>query len=106
MTRDELIRCMLEKNSHLSYKQMTEIVKELIENLTSGLAAGNRVEIRDFGTFTVRHRAERMARNPKTGIKLIASERCTTHFKPGKELRERVDNAHKDAAVSLKGNIR
>lgn len=98
MTRDELIRNMLERNSHLTYKAMTEVVKHIIIKLSSSLAEGKRIEIRGFGSFTLRYRAQRAARNPKTGNKLLAARRCTTHFKPGKELRERVNVTHKDAS--------
>jgi len=91
MTRSELIQALAEKQSQLSYKETETAVKYIFDCLASALAKGYRVEIRRFGSFKVRFRAPRIARNPKTGELVQKEAKYTTHFKPGKEMRERVN---------------
>ena len=74
-------------------------VKTLLEQMTESLANGSRIEIRGFGSFSLHHRKPRMGRNPKTGDAVSLTEKYVPHFKPGKELRDRVDE------VRLKFNI-
>ena len=65
----------------------------MLECMSMALAEGSRIEVRGFGSFSLHHRASRMGRNPKTGDAVVVPEKHVPHFKPGKELRERVDKA-------------
>lgn len=96
MTRDELIRTLVDKQGHVSYKVMCDAIKHLTEAMGSSLSRGTRIEIRGFGSFALRYRPPRFARNPKTGATLNTSPKFAIHFKPGKELRERVNDGCKD----------
>lgn len=98
MTRDDLIRVLVDKQGHISYKVMCEAIKYLTEGMIQALGSGKRIEVRGFGSFALRYRAPRMARNPKTGATLQTPHKFAIHFKPGKELRERVNNAYKEVA--------
>lgn len=92
MTRDELIRSLVDKQRNAAYSNMALAIKHLIQTMADGLAAGQRIEIRDFGSFAVRTHPARTARNPKTGEQVLISSRRTVHFKPGKELKERANS--------------
>ena len=74
-------------------KEVEYSVKILVDTMTRSLARGQRIEIRGFGSFDLNHRPARQGRNPKTGDKVSVPEKYVPHFKPGKELRERVDRA-------------
>ncbi|MDN7124228.1 integration host factor subunit beta [Pseudidiomarina terrestris] len=92
MTKSELIHQLATLYPELSPRQVEDAVKELIEQMAQQLAAGDRIEIRGFGSFSLHYRAPRVGRNPKTGEKVELEGKHVPHFKPGKELRERVDN--------------
>ena len=96
MTRDELIRELVDKQRHVSYKTMCNAIKQLTEAFAASIIAGNRIEIRGFGSFALRYRPPRLARNPKTGAFLNTAPKYAIHFKPGKELRERVNNGRQE----------
>ena len=66
-------------------------MKTVLEQMSLALAEGERIEIRGFGSFSLHFRAPRVGRNPKTGDSVVLSGKYVPHFKPGKELRERVD---------------
>lgn len=91
MTKSELIEVLASKNSNLLYKDVESSVKEILEHMTRTLESGKRVEIRGFGSFSLHHRAPRSGRNPKTGHPVPLAAKSVPHFKPGKELRERVN---------------
>jgi integration host factor subunit beta len=91
MTRSELIKRIALKQSHLSYGEIEVSVKTLLEHMIETLASGGRIEIRGFGSFSVHARSPRVGRNPRTGEAVPVPERPTPHFKPGKELRERIN---------------
>lgn len=95
MTRDDLIRRLVDKQPHLSYKTICDAVKLLTENMTQSLSKGFRIEIRGFGGFSLRSKLPCFTRNPKTGEVVYTERRFSVHFKPGKKLRERVCNAYK-----------
>lgn len=95
MTRDDLIRILVDKHDDISYKVMCEAMKYLIDGMVHSLQDGVSIEIRGFGSFRLRYKPPRLARNPKTGVKLNKENKFAVHFKPGKELRERVNNAYK-----------
>lgn len=92
MTKSELIERISKKQPHLPYKDVELSVKTLIEQMAQKLATGNRIEIRGFGSFSLHFRPPRIGRNPKTGEAVALSGKYVPHFKPGKELRERVNN--------------
>ena len=91
MTKSELIEVLAAKNSHLNHKDVELAVKSLIEQMSLSLSTGNRIEIRGFGSFSLHYRPPRMGRNPKTGEAVALAAKYVPHFKPGKELRERVN---------------
>ncbi|RUO40993.1 integration host factor subunit beta [Pseudidiomarina aestuarii] len=92
MTKSELIQQLSSLYPDLSPRQVEDAVKELIEQMAQQLSSGGRIEIRGFGSFSLHYRAPRVGRNPKTGAKVELDGKYVPHFKPGKELRERVDN--------------
>ncbi len=93
MTKSELIESLYKKLPHLAYTDVEMAVKTIIEKMTEALGSGERIEIRGFGSFSLHHRPARMGRNPKTGDPVALEEKFVPHFKPGKELRERVNEA-------------
>lgn len=97
MTRDDLIRVLVDRHGHIPYKVMCDAVKHLTDAMVQGLYAGSRIEIRGFGSFALRTRLPRLARNPKTGELVQTAQSYSVHFKPGKELRMRVNNVHSTA---------
>ncbi|KEZ76238.1 integration host factor subunit beta [Salinisphaera hydrothermalis] len=92
MTKSELIERLVDRQAHMTQRDVELAVKLLLDNVISELADGGRVEIRGFGSFSVHHRPARRGRNPKTGEAVDIPRKFVPHFKPGKELRERVNN--------------
>ena len=93
MTKSDLIEILSEKQSLLNYRDIELAVKLILEQMSKSLATGERIEIRGFGSFTLHHRPSRLGRNPKSGAAVELDEKYVPHFKPGKELRDRVNNA-------------
>ncbi|MDX1454062.1 MAG: integration host factor subunit beta [Gammaproteobacteria bacterium] len=91
MTKSELIEILARKQSHLPAKDVELAVKSMLEQMSNSLADGRRIEIRGFGSFSLHFRPPRMGRNPKTGEAVALSGKYVPHFKPGKDLRERVN---------------
>ena len=91
MTKSDLIEKISFSHGQLSYKDVELSVKTIIEQMADRLSSGERVEIRGFGSFSLHYRAPRMGRNPKTGERVPLRGKHVPHFKPGKELRERVN---------------
>ena len=91
MTKSELIERLAGLQSHLSAKTDEEAVKEMLDHMADTLADGERIEVRGFGSFSLHYRAPRTGRNPKTGDKVELEGKYVPHFKPGKELRDRVN---------------
>ena len=92
MTKSELIERIAYKQDQLPARDVDSAVKMVIEMMSDELAAGNRIEIRGFGSFSLHYRAPRVGRNPKTGDAVKLSGKYVPHFKPGKELRNRVNS--------------
>ena len=90
MTKSELIERIAEHQDQLSPKDIEVAIKLVLEYMAQSLSAGERIEIRGFGSFSVHYRAPRVGRNPKTGEPVELEGKYVPHFKPGKELRERV----------------
>ncbi len=91
MTKSELIEALAQKQSQLAYKDVELAVKTMLDHMASTLAFGERIEIRGFGSFSLHFRPPRTGRNPKTGDAVTLASKYVPHFKPGKELRERVN---------------
>lgn len=91
MTKSELIEKLIDKLDHLSARDVEVAIKEILEMMSSTLEKGDRIEIRGFGSFSLHYRAPRVGRNPKTGESVELTGKYVPHFKPGKELRERVN---------------
>ena len=98
MTKSELIERIAQKQSQLAYRDVELAVKTLLEHMADRLASGERIEIRGFGSFSLHFRPGRVGRNPKTGAPVSLPAQYVPHFKPGKELRERVDGRGKAAS--------
>ena len=91
MTKSELIDRIAEKQSQLVYRDVESAVKAILEHMAECLAGGGRIEIRGFGSFSLHFRSGRVGRNPKTGESVSLPAKYVPHFKPGKKLRERVN---------------
>jgi integration host factor subunit beta len=92
MTKSELIDILSRKQQQLAYKDVELAVKTMLESMANSLASGERIEIRGFGSFSLHYRPPRMGRNPKTGEAVALGSKYVPHFKPGKELRDRVND--------------
>lgn len=99
MTKSELIAALSASQPQLQPRDVELAVKELLEQMSAALAAGERIEVRGFGSFSLHYRPPRVGRNPKTGEAVHVPDKFVPHFKPGKELRERVNNGA-DAGVA------
>jgi len=95
MTKSELIDVLARRQAQLAYKDVELAVKAILEHMSSTLSNGERIEIRGFGSFSLHFRPPRVGRNPKSGEPASLPAKYVPHFKPGKELRERVDYRNK-----------
>jgi integration host factor subunit beta len=102
MIKSELIERLAGGNPHLMHRDVEKIVNVIFEEITSALARGDRVELRGFGAFSVKHRPARTGRNPRTGDQVAVPEKHVPYFKTGKELRIRL-NPQGDGAAKPKG---
>ncbi len=91
MIKSELIHKIANSNPHLYHRDVERIVKVVFDEIVEALSRGDRVELRGFGAFTVKHRAARQGRNPRTGKAVAVEEKFVPFFKTGKELRERLN---------------
>ena len=91
MTKSDLIQKMSEKEPNLSRRDMELVVNTVFDQMRDALVGGDRIEIRGFGSFSVKDREAREGRNPKTGTVVSVPAKRVPYFKVGKELRERVD---------------
>ena len=91
MIKSELVQSLAEQNPHLFTRDVERIVNTVLGEITTALAEGNRVELRGFGAFSVKQRAARIGRNPRTGEGVAIDEKWTPFFKAGKEMRERLN---------------
>ena len=92
MTKSELIEILARRQAHLKADDVDLAVKSLLEMMGGSLSSGDRIEIRGFGSFSLHYRPPRLGRNPKTGESVALPGKHVPHFKPGKELRERVSS--------------
>jgi integration host factor subunit beta len=91
MVKSKLITQITNKYKQLSEKDVELGVNQIISGMSEALSRGDRIEIRGFGSFDLHYRPSRTAHNPKTGEKVITLPKYSPHFKPGKELRERIN---------------
>ncbi|MFZ2290016.1 MAG: integration host factor subunit beta [Halopseudomonas yangmingensis] len=96
MTKSELIERIVDKQAQLTYRDVELAIKTVLEHMTQVLASGERIEIRGFGSFSLHYRAPRIGRNPRTGDSVQLDGKYVPHFKPGKELRDRVNESLTD----------
>ncbi len=94
MTKSGLIEILTRCQSQLAYKDVELAVKMILEHMSSALANGERIEIRGFGSFSLHYRSPRVGRNPKSGEPVSLPAKHVPHFKPGKQMRARVNNCH------------
>ena len=92
MTKSELIEILAQRQGHLKADDVDLAVKTLLEMMGGALADGDRIEVRGFGSFSLHYRPPRRGRNPRTGEAVALPGKHVPHFKPGKELRERVSD--------------
>ncbi len=95
MIKSELVQKIATTNPHLYHRDVERIVNVIFDEIVDALSRGDRVELRGFGAFTVKHRAARQGRNPRTGTSVSVSEKFVPFFKTGKELRDRLNHKSK-----------
>ncbi|MGH6847925.1 MAG: integration host factor subunit beta [Methylocella sp.] len=93
MIKSELVQRIAVRNPHLYLRDVEKIVNAILDEITSALSRGDRVELRGFGAFSVKHRDARVGRNPRTGAHVPVDEKSVPFFKTGKEMRERLNQA-------------
>lgn len=107
MLKSELIAKISGANPHLFQRDVERIVNVVFDEIVDALARGQRVELRGFGAFTVKHRGARTGRNPRTGATVSVDQKFVPFFKTGKELRERLnEKAAAPAAAVPKGKAK
>ena len=91
MIKSELIQQISQQNPHLYHRDVERIINTVFDKIVEALGNGDRVELRGFGAFSVRHRSSRVGRNPRTGEEVRVPDKAVPYFKTGKELRERLN---------------
>ena len=100
MTKSEMIEILSQRQTQLAYRDVELAVKTMLEHMASTLSSGDRIEIRGFGSFSLHYRPPRTGRNPKTGDSVALIAKYVPHFKPGKEMRERVNESMTKVEIS------
>src|SRR3569623_1247880 len=99
MIKSELVQRIAEHNPHLYQRDVENIVNAILNEIVAAMARGDRVELRGFGAFSVKHRPARPGRTPRTGARVSVAQKSVPFFKSGKERRERLNKGNPDAAV-------
>ena len=94
MIKSELVARLAERYPHLYHRDVERIVSTVLDEISSALSNGDRVELRGFGAFSVKVRPARQGRNQRTGEAVSVEEKRVPFFRTGKELRERLNNGH------------
>ena len=97
MTKSELIERLAQHCPQLVLKDAEYSMKVMLDAMTTAMGQGHRIEIRGFGSFDLNYRRPRVGRNPKSGERVPVPAKHVPHFRPGKELRERVDSTESEA---------
>lgn len=105
MTKSELIEVLAKRQAQLAYKDVELAVKTILEHMAQTLSSGERIEIRGFGSFSLHYRPPRVGRNPKSGEPVSLPAKYVPHFKPGKQLRERVDQSLQQSLGNASGQV-
>jgi len=92
MTKSDLVEIIAEQQEGITRREAEVVVNTILSVIGDALADGGHVELRGFGSFTTKQRSARVGRNPKTGASVMVPAKIVPHFKPGKDLRERVDS--------------
>ena len=100
MVKSELVRALNEKLPELQIKDVELALNCILGQMVNALVKGDRIEIRGFGSFDLRHRPSRIAGNPKTGESVNLPAKVVTHFKPGKEMKDRVNAARTKCSIT------
>lgn len=100
MVKSELVHALNEKSPELQIRDVDLALNCMLKQMADALAQGQRIEIRGFGSFYLHHRPARIARNPKTGAAVDLPAKVVVHFKPGKEMRGRVDAARDQCGIT------
>ena len=101
MTRSDLVNQLAERFGQLTRRDSEFAVKTILDAMSDALGRAHRIEIRGFGSFSINRRPPRMGRNPRSGEKVMISEKLVPHFKPGKALRESVDKNLPASATAI-----
>jgi integration host factor subunit beta len=96
MIKSELVQRIANRNPHLYLRDVEKIVNAILDEISGALSRGDRVELRGFGAFSVKHRDARVGRNPRTGAHVPVNEKTVPFFKTGKEMRERLNQVRAD----------
>ncbi len=99
MTKSEIIELIARKQTQFSHKDVELAVNQIVDAMIETLSRGERIEIRGFGSFCLHYRKARVGRNPKTGETVELPDKKVPHFKPGKLLRERVDQSKETTEI-------
>ena len=91
MIKSELIERISSQNPHLFARDIEKIVTAILDEIVEALSRGDRVELRGFGAFSVKHRGARQGRNPRTGVAVSVAKKAIPYFKTGKEMRARLN---------------
>ncbi len=91
MIKSELVQMLASENPHLFQRDIETIVNAILDEVGDAMARGDRVELRGFGAFSVKHRPARAGRNPRTGAHVPVDQKSVPFFKTGKEMRERLN---------------
>ena len=100
MIKSELVARLAERYPHLNHRDVERIVSTVLDEISGALAAGDRVELRGFGAFSVKVRPARQGRNPRTGAAVAVEEKRVPFFRTGKELRERLNTESGPATMN------
>ena len=103
MTRSDLVEQLANRFVQLTHRDTEYAVKAILDAMNDALVRGHRIEIRGFGSFSINHRLPRLGRNPRSGESVAIPEKRVPHFKPGKALRETVDQRTSELLAQLKG---
>ena len=93
MVKSELVQHITGQNPHLYHRDIENVVNAVLGEITTALARGDRIELRGFGAFSIRHRSARTGRNPRTGANVSVDQKFVAFFKTGKEMHERLNKA-------------
>jgi integration host factor subunit beta len=94
MIKSELVQRIADRNPHLYLRDVEKIINAILDEITNALSHGDRVELRGFGAFSVKHRDARLGRNPRTGAHVPVDEKAVPFFKTGKEMRDRLNEGY------------